>query len=307
MFDIVTDKLDVPRTPRQGLSPPTERVIAVLELLGREPATQFSLAELCRRLGLSRATAHVILTTLAAREWANRDPVTGRYAWGPAIAALARPTAAQLHRVDLQELAHVTGTQVSLARREGATLVVIDTVGEHVRGPRISSGMRTPFVAPIGRDYVAWSGAEAQEQWLRAIGTPSREFRARMTAVLNEIRQRGFVVERLTREYVRVYTALRALSADGEVDEITTQLAGAYANLAVIDILDEELASDAAHSIATVSAPITSADGSVALVVMASPFATLSGSAIRALGQQVRSAAQAIEKRIARYAEAEAR
>ena len=217
-------------------------MIAVLELLGREPTTQFSLAEICRRLEISRATGHVILTTLAAREWAIRDPATGRYAWGPAIAALARPTAAQLHRAELQQLAHATGMHVSLARREGATLVVIDTVGEHLRGPRITSGMRTPFVAPIGRDYVAWSSAEIQESWLQAIGTPSREFRQRMAAVLAEIRQRGFVVERLTREYVRVYTALRALSADGEVDEITMQLAGAYANLAVIDILDDELA-----------------------------------------------------------------
>ncbi len=297
----MTGKVDPPSTPRQGLSPPTERVIAVLELLGREPTTQFSLAEICRRLNISRATAHVILTTLAAREWANRDPATGHYAWGPAIAALAKPTAAQLHRADLQELAHLTGMQVSLARREGATLVVIDTVGEHLRGPRISTGMRTPFVAPIGRDYVAWSDAETQEQWLQAIGTPSGGFRARMTAVLNEIRQRGFVVERLTREYIRVYTALRALSADGEVDEITTQLAGAYANLAVIDILEDELAGDHAHSIATVSAPIRHEDGSVAMVVMASAFTTLTGSAIRELGQRVRGAAQAGERRIARY------
>ncbi|MCX2933063.1 helix-turn-helix domain-containing protein [Mycobacterium sp. CVI_P3] len=300
----MAEKVDPAPAPRQGLSPPTERVIAVLELLGREPATQFSLAEICRRLDISRATGHVVLTTLAAHEWAIRDPATGRYGWGPAIAALARPTAAQLHRADLQRLAHATGMHVSLARREGATLVVIDTVGEHLRGPRIASGMRTPFVAPIGRDYVAWSSAEVQEQWLRAIGTPSREFRERMTAVLAEIRQRGFVVERLTREYVRVYTALRALSADGEVDDITTQLAGAYANLAVIDILDDELGRAAAHSIATVSAPVRDTDGSVAFVVMVAAFTTLTGPAIRDLGARVRTAAQAVEQRIARHGDA---
>ncbi|RDH78079.1 MarR family transcriptional regulator [Mycolicibacterium moriokaense] len=303
----MTGKLDPSSAPRQGSSPPTDRVLSVLELLGRAPTTQFSVAEICRRLDISRATAHAILTTLAAREWATRDPATGRYAWGPAVAALARPTDAQLHRTDLHALAHATGTHVSLARREGATLVVIDTVGEHLRGPRISAGMRTPFVAPIGRDHAAWSSAEVREQWLRAIGTPSREFRARMNAVLAEIRQRGFVVERLTHEYVRVYTALRALSADGEVDEITTQLAGAYANLAIIDILDDELARDAAYSVATISAPVRGADGSVALVVMASPFATLTGSAIRTLGQRVRGAAHSIEQRIARYGEEAAR
>jgi DNA-binding IclR family transcriptional regulator len=275
----------------------------VLELLGRNPTKDFTLAEICRSLGLSRATAHAILTTLTAREWAIRNPATARFAWGPAIAGLARPDAAQLHRGDLQKLADASATQIALARREGATIVVIDTVGECLTGPRISRGMRTPFVAPIGRDYVAWSSAQAQQDWLQAIGTPSPQLRQRMTAVLNAIRQRGFVIERLTRQYVRVYTALRALSADGEVDEITTRLARAYADLTVIDVLEDELSRGTAHSIATVSAPIRNADGAVKMVVMAAVFNTLDGAAIRTLGEQLRRTAQGIEQRITRYGE----
>ncbi|MGB0971718.1 MAG: IclR family transcriptional regulator, partial [Mycobacterium sp.] len=191
------------------------------------------------------------------------------------------------------------------ARREGATLVVVDTVGECLTGPRIWRGMRTPFVAPIGRDYVAWSSTAAQSAWLEAIGTPSDSFRQRMTAVLSEIRQRGYVVERLTRQYVRVYTALRALSADGEVDEITTQLARAYAELAIIDVIDDELANGRTHSIATMSAPIRGADGAVTMTVMASVFSNLDGAAIRALGERVRIAADGMEQRIARYGDAD--
>ena len=297
----MTERLAGSPARSQGSSPPTERVITVLEMLGRDPTKQFTLAEICRRLGLSRATGHAILTTLAARDWAIRDPETARYALGPASAALAVPANAQLHRIELQELAADTGTQVSLARREGPTLVVIDTVGECLTGPRIWRGMRTPFVAPIGRDYVAWSNTEAQNAWLEAIGTPSDSFRRRMTAVLSEIRQRGYVVERLTRQYVRVYTALRALSADGEVDEITTQLARAYAELALIDVIDDELASGRTHSIATMSAPVRNADGAATMTVMASVFSSLDGAAIRALGERVRRAADGMERRIARY------
>ncbi|WP_421840146.1 helix-turn-helix domain-containing protein [Mycobacterium sp.] len=285
----------------QGLSPPTERVISVLELLGRNPTKQFSLAEICRTLNISRATGHAVLTTLTAREWAVRDPATARYTWGPAIAALARPQSTQLHRADLQALANDSKTQVALARREDTTLVVIDTVGECLRGPRIDRGMRTPFVAPIGRDYVAWWSVDAQQDWLQAIGTPSDQFRQRMIKVFSEIQKRGFVVERLTRQYVRVYTALRALSADGEVDEITTQLARAYADLAVIDVLDDELANGTAHNVATVSAPIRNPDGAAEMTVMAAVFTTVDGAAIRALGERVRQAAQSIEQRIARY------
>ncbi|MFR9750903.1 helix-turn-helix domain-containing protein [Nocardia sp. 004] len=300
----MTQKVAPSPTSSQGLSAPTERVIAVLELLGREPAKQFSLAEICRSLDISRATGHAILTTLTVREWVIRDPATARYTWGPAITRLARPDSTRLHRADLQQLATAADTQVSLARQEGATLVVIDTVGECQRGPRIKRGMRTPFVAPIGRDYVAWSSADAQHEWLQAIGTPSRQFQQRMTAVLTEIRHRGFIVERLTPQYVRVYTALRALSADGEVDEITTQLARAYAELSVIDVLEDELADGSAYSIATISAPIHNPDGTVTMTVMATVFATLDGPAIRMLGEQVRRTAQNIEQRIARYGEA---
>lgn len=297
----MTEKLVSGATAGQGLSAPTERTLAVLELLGGEPDSSFSLAEICRRLAISRATGHAILTTLAAREWAVRDPSTSRYSWGPAVTALGRPTATQLCRGRLQELSGEIGTQVSLARRDGNTLIVIDTVGECPAGPRIWRGMRTPYVAPIGRDYAAWSDPEAQSRWLQSIGTPAPEFQTRMSAVFGEIRRRGYVVERLTGQYVRVYNALRELSANGEVDEITAQLARAYADLAVIDILDEELSGDSDYRIATVSAPVRNPDGAAVMTVMASVFATMPGPAIRRLGDRVRRTAAEVELQLTRF------
>ncbi|HTY28657.1 MAG TPA: helix-turn-helix domain-containing protein [Mycobacterium sp.] len=297
----MTPKVDLDVSQSQAPSPPTERVVAVMGLLGSSPARQFSLAEICRSLDISRATGHAILTTLAAHDWVTRDPSTAGYAWGPAIASLAKPANALMYRADLHALAAATGTQVSLTRREGTTLVVTETAGECLTGPRIGPGMRTPLVAPFGRDYVAWSSSESQKAWLEAIGQPSPALRKRMTAVLKEIRHRGFVVERLTREYVRVYTALRALSGDGEVDVITTQLARAFADLAVIDFLPDELAGNATHRVATVSAPITDADGAVTMSVTAAAFTTLDSEAIGSLGEQVRRTARRIEQHIARY------
>jgi DNA-binding IclR family transcriptional regulator len=256
------------------------------------------LAEICRSLEISRATGHAILTTLTAHDWVTRDPVTAEYAWGPAIASLAKPANALMYRGDLQALAAEAGTQVYLTRKEGGTLVIVETAGECLTGPRISPGLRTPLVAPFGRDYVAWSSAETQKAWLEAIGQPDPGLRRRMTAVLKEIRQRGFVVERLTREYVRVYTALRALSGDGEIDMITTQLARAFADLTTIDVLSSEMDDTASHSVATISAPITDASGSVIMSVTAAAFTTLTSDAIRALGDKVRHTAHRIEQRI---------
>jgi DNA-binding IclR family transcriptional regulator len=296
----VTSKVSLERPQSQAPSPPTERVIAVIELLGSEPARQFTLAEICRNLNISRATGHAILTTLSAHDWVTRDPANAEYAWGPAMASLTKPASSLVYRAELQALATDTGTQVSLARREGRTMVIVETVGECLTGPRISPGLRTPLVAPFGRDYIAGTSTEAQNAWLEAIGQPDPGLRRRMTAVLKEIRQRGFVVERLTKEYVRVYTALRALSSDGEIDMITTQLARAFADLTTIDVLPDEMNTTAGHSVATISAPIT-VDGSVTMSVTAAVFATLTSGAISDLGRKVRATARSIEERIAHH------
>jgi len=297
----MTPKVSLERPQSQAPSPPTERVIAVIELLGSEPARQFTLAEICRSLDISRATGHAILTTLTAHDWVTRDPSSAEYAWGPAMASLTKPADSLMYRGELQALATEAGTQVSLTRREGRTMVIVETVGECLTGPRISPGLRTPLVAPFGRDYIAWSSADAQQSWLEAIGQPDPGLRRRMTAVLKEIRRRGFVVERLTREYVRVYTALRALSSDGEIDMITTQLARAFADLTTIDVLPTEMNATAGHSIATISAPITDNDGAVVMSVTAAVFTTMNSAAIRDLGAKVRHTAHSIEARIAHH------
>ena len=295
----MTLKVDPDKTAGQASSPPTGRVIAVMEMLGADPGRQFTLAEISRRLDISRATGHAILATLVAHEWVTRDPRLARYAWGPAIASLAKP--ADLFRGDLEELAAATGSQVYLARREATSLVIIDVAGESLTAPRIGRGTKTPFVAPFGRDYVAWSSPDTQQAWLEAIGQPSEALRTRISAVLSETRDRGFVVERLTREYLRVYSALQALFGDGEVDAITAQLARAFADLSVIDVLPAELGEGATHSIATVSAPIAGPDGVVSMSVTAAPFATLDSRAITRLGERVCATAAAIGERLNRY------
>ncbi len=271
----------------------------MVELLGANPDGQFSLAQICRSLNISRATGHAILTTLAGRGWVTRDPATATYSWGPALAGLADPASTHRYRTDLQSLAAATGMQVHLSCRHGQTLVIDQAVGNCLTGPRIGPGLRTPLVAPFGREYVAWAGADVQRAWLEAIGQPSPALRSRMMLVLREIRTRGFAVERLTKEYLRVYTALRALTGDGEVDAITAQLARAFADLTVIDVLPDELVGSASHNVAIISAPITDGTGAVTMSITASVFATVDNAHIRTVGEQVRRTAQDIEARIA--------
>ena len=297
-FDIVTLNLDVGGKGRQVPSPPTERVIAVMHLLAADPERSLSLAEISRSLGISRATGHAILATLAHHQWVVRHEPTAGYSWGPAMRALAQPTNDSEFRPFLQELSDTVGAQVFLARREDASLVVTDSVGDSLAAPRVKSGLRMPLVAPFGRDYVAWAGDKDVKSWLEGIGAPSAQLRRRLTAVLAQVRQRGYVIERLSREYVRVYVALRALAADGEPDPITARLAGAFADLTLVDYLPDELEDGAVHQIATISAPIKDGGGVVAMSITAAPFSTLTSAEVRAVGSAVRDAAQKIEDRL---------
>jgi DNA-binding IclR family transcriptional regulator len=196
----------------------------------------------------------------------------------------------------LDGLSESVDAQVFLARREGATLVVTDSVGDSLAAPRVAAGLRMPLVAPFGRDYVAWAGEQAIKVWFAGIGEPSTKLRRRLTAVLAQVRERGYVIERLSREYVRVYMALRALAADGEPDEITARLAGAYADLALVDYLPDELGGSSDHQIATISVPVRDSDGVVSMSITAAPFRGLNAKEIREMGAAVRGVARRIEE-----------
>ncbi|MDP7706308.1 MULTISPECIES: helix-turn-helix domain-containing protein [unclassified Mycobacterium] len=289
----MTITVDADTSRRQPASPPTERVVAIMELVGSQPGRSFSLAEISRELGISRATGHAIVTTLASHDWLVRD-AAGAYSRGPGIASLTEAADERIYHGILHKLAESSCTQTFLARREQNSLVVIDSAGESPSGMRIDRQLRMPLVAPFGRDYVAWGSAGAQRAWLQGVGKPSTALSRRMSTVLNEIRERGYVIERLSREYVRVYTALRALGADSEPDAITARLARAFADLTVIDVLSSELTGNATHNIATISAPVFDADGLVAMSVTVAPFAELTGAEVRRLGELVRAAAENI-------------
>lgn len=291
---MLRSKVDAQNGGRQVPSPPTERVIAVMQLLARDPERALSLTRIARTLQISPATAHAILNTLTVHRWVVRDNHTNGYCWGPAMGTLAKTAGDRHLRVYLRELHGETGVQVFVARRESATLTVVDSVGDSLTAPQLRAGFRLPLVAPFGRDYVAWASENLQNIWLEGISEPSSALRERLAAVLDEIRHRGFVIERLSREYVRVYSALRALADDGEADAITTRLAGAFADLTLVDYLPGELTSRA-NPIATVSAPVKDRDGVVTMSVTAAPLAELSKTELEALSEQVRSTATQIE------------
>lgn len=279
---------------RQATSPPTERAIRIVELLAADSATSFSLTEISRTLQISRPTCHAILATLTERRWAVRDPDTNAYSLGPAVVALTRNVGEHPFQHPLRELHTATGFPVFVARREADTIAVIEAAGDASGGPALQPGFRMPLVAPFGRDFVAWASAGDQQRWLDGIGAPPSALRRRISAVLAQVRDRGVVLERLTPEYVSVYSALRAMGSHTG-DSITIRLAHAFADLTVVDFLSDELDNQSTAAIATVSAPIRNPDGAVVMSVTAAPFGDLTMAAVKSLSTQVLAAAAAIE------------
>jgi DNA-binding IclR family transcriptional regulator len=292
----------------QSLSPPTDRVVAVMQLLGEQPDRSLTVSEIGRHLGISRATAHAVLGALASHAWVVRDTDGGGFGLGPAIEALARPTDAsrRLFRSRLLDLSTELGMQVLLVRRRGMDMSVIEAVGETPTTPRVGQGFRVPFLAPFGREFAAWADDATQQAWLNRLESTNADFRSRMMAVLGDIRVRGFAVERLSSQWMRVNTALHALSGDGGIDIVITKLAAVIADGTVVDFLDGELGKRTSHDIGMVMAPVRNPDGAVTWSVSAIPSASLHTSAVKELGARMRETAAAFENLLARYGDADA-
>ena len=279
----------------RAVSPPTDRVVDVMEMLAVEPGRRFTLAQICRAQGITRATGHAILATLVDRAWVDRDDVETTYGLGARMGAVfthRRPPGRVLDDL-LRALARDLDMPVSLATLRNRFLVITDTVAPPSAPQRVQTGLALPVIAPFGREYVAWADDDVRREWLRML--PCDEaLAARIETVLGSIRSRGFTVDRLSRPLVRVHAALQALGDDIVVDELSASLANTYAALATIDVSDAELDAGDEVSVATVSVPIAttrSAASEVTMSLAAQPFARMAPAEIRAVAQALTSAA----------------
>ncbi|OBF53532.1 IclR family transcriptional regulator [Mycolicibacterium monacense] len=282
-------KLGPPQETGQDPSPPTRRVVAVVELLAQASTTPLTLAEICRELRISRSTGHAILTTLCSTDWAVRDPLSGRYTLGaglPSPYPVNTPVSRVL-REPLRQLCSAVGMAACVSEVRGGFIAVIESTAPSSGRAQVHAGQRLPFVAPFGREFVAWAPAATRRQWLEAAGPVNEAYRARMPRVLMEIQRRGYGIERLSGPLVKVYAALLALEDGNEPDPVATRLAGAVADLTVVDVLPDEMAQIEQCPLATISAPIFDGQGNVVMSVSAQPYRQLTQQQVRRIGDQV--------------------
>lgn len=200
-----------------------DKAVAVLQVVAEAPC---GLAELCRRTGLPRATAHRLAAGLEAHRLLTRDGA-GPWRLGPAVSELARavndPLLAAAATV-LPRLREITGESVQLYRREGSTRVCVAAL-EPPAGLRdtVPVGARLPMTAgSAARVLLAYSDAATQRTLLATAAFTER--------TLAEVRRRGWAQSAAEREpgvasvsapvRDRSGTVVAAVSVSGPIDRM---------------------------------------------------------------------------------------
>ncbi|GAB2705628.1 helix-turn-helix domain-containing protein [Nocardia thraciensis] len=272
-------------------------MVRVVELLSRHPADHLSLARIVRDTGLSRATAHAVLTQLTADGWTIRD-ADGNYGLGLGLLTVARRAEAAfpLRRLALdpmRELSSRRGIPVFLAERDGDAILITEVVGTP-SVPWIRRGRRLPLAPPVAREFVAWAPESERAAWL---GHADPAHRDRLRAVLDAVRTRGYSVERLADDSAPILEALAALRNSPVTDPLRHRLGGMIADLITIDYLPQELGEE--NAVVTVAAPIRHGD-TVSAALVACPDTRLSATALADLGSALESTADHLTSALTR-------
>lgn len=264
---------------------PTRRVMEVVGLLAAaaEPVTTTTMS---RTLGASRSTLHAVTSELHAEGWAEKM----RDGWvaGPALRALARtvgtePDLARLARPALTDVADRTGLATAALQLRSDVVEVVDHVRGGVRTSSSSTGLATghtiPLRAPYVRDIAARLPHELRDQWLTD-GDLTAAARARIDAVLPQIRKRRWSVDRLTparRELLRMADALETSGIGPHVRDRVSEL---FTELSAIDVTDSELTPTSDMAVFAISAPVLGAGGVAVGSIAAVPGRRMTGRAV---------------------------
>ncbi|MCB0927643.1 MAG: helix-turn-helix domain-containing protein [Mycobacterium sp.] len=244
-------------------SPPTERVVAVLEFLAAHPNDRFGLSELARRAGITKPTCLGILTTLTEAGYLVRDDGdNGRnktYRLGPALIALGHRAQEAMRvspaaRAELRRLAAEFGTTAAVSAVIDDRITVLDLVGPPGVDVGVSVGQSYPFAPPVGLMFVLWDPAALRAWLTKAPTVPLRTDSARLDLVVDSCRSAGYLVERLTPAGRRLYSLMAGVSGTLP-DELVALLGELVADTGERVYLPGE-APATRHDVSVISAPV---------------------------------------------------
>ncbi|MEJ9080670.1 MULTISPECIES: IclR family transcriptional regulator [Gordonia] len=282
----------------------------VLDYIVAHAGRPLTLADIVRDTHLPRATVHAIVAELVDAGWLTRRSDTGGIGLGPAFLHTARRAVGADRlvveaRPAMEGLVDQTGAPCFLARRiDDETITVVEycwpldsargSERDSARGSTTDVEWMKPnrpirLRPPICREFVAWSEPAAREAWIASAAEPDQ---ARLRAVLDEIRTRGFSIERITDGHRAVIDTLSAL--DSVPTALRARVGSLLTELSAIDYLADELTDDAEAGAVTIGAPIHDAAGAVVGAIVSCPHTTMSGRQLREWGAQTVAAASSV-------------
>ncbi|QRY52019.1 IclR family transcriptional regulator [Mycolicibacterium septicum] len=246
-------------------SPPTARVVAILDFLSRHPQERFGLSELTRRVGLSKPTCLGILSTLTESGYLvcetgdnSRDK---SYRLGPALISLGQMAQESMRvnpaaRAELRALSAAFDTSAGLTAVVDDRITVLELIGPPGRDPGVRVGQSYPFAPPVGLMFVLWDD-DALRAWLAKVPTiPLRTESARLHRVIESCRADGYLVERLTPGGRRLYALMAGMSTNLP-DELRALLSELVSDIGErVYLRDEGPAGRIPHDISVISAPV---------------------------------------------------
>ncbi len=178
------------------------KAFTLLEHVARSPEP-VTLSELVRLSGLTKPTAHRIVTTLADQGFIERDPVRRAYVEGPrlvrlALDALASSAPRNLRHAVLRSVSETAGETCNFGVLAGSEVIYLDRVeAKWPLGLRLEAGSRVPaHCTAIGKLLLALLPEEERARTLAVMPLARYTSRSitdavRLEAHLASIREAG--------------------------------------------------------------------------------------------------------------------
>jgi len=242
-------------------SPPTDRVLRILDFLSHHPQERFGVSELARRTRLSKPTCLGIVSTLTDAGYLIRDGDAKTYRLGPALIRLGHRAQESMRispaaRQELRALSTRFATTAALSAVVDDRITLLELVAPPGARVGVEVGQSYPFAPPVGLMFVLWDD-EAVRDWLAKEPTiPLRTDTERLHRVVNECRSDGYLVERLTPGGQRLYELMAGMS-NSLPDELRALLGEIVSDIGERVYLRSEAAGTRQrHDISVISAPV---------------------------------------------------
>ena len=241
-------------------SPPTQRVVAILDFMAEHPHDRFGLSELARHVGLAKPTCLGIVTTLTESGYLVRDSRDKTYRLGPSLIALGHIAQESMRvnpaaREELRRLSGAFNTTAALAAVVDDRITLLELVAPPGADVGVRVGQSYPFAPPVGLMFVLWDD-DALRDWLsRAPTIPLRTDTQRLDRVIAECRTAGYLVERLTPGGRRLYALMAGMSSRLP-DELRALLGELISDIGERVYLRSEAEARQRHDISVISAPV---------------------------------------------------